>query len=380
MGSINVNGMSYDVDQVRNVLTGFEIMRADQPTLLGLIGLGSNAQSTKEEWVEDYVAPTMTTISSIATNDLTVASVSGFVVGSVLRVASSADASKTEQLKVTAINTGTGVLTVSRTYGGTAGSTLAVGDKLYLISNPKVQGSDASAGNAVEPDMAFNYTEIFSGEAQISETTNSVRSIKVNDYMKHAESVEMAKIAYRMNASIIHGRKVVASQGVPASMGGILQFLENGNVDVSGGALDKAKINNALKSIYNDGGVSSNFAIVCSSNQGQRITALNSTGTNPVMQIQQNSTQVGNYITKFVADLPIMGGFSANVVVEPSMPADQIAIVDLNKIELAYLRQPKWMDATPPGGDYLRTRFIAEMTLRVKDGTRSHALIKGLTV
>lgn len=380
MGTININGMSYNVDQVRNVLTGFELMRAEQPTLLGLIGLGSNAMSTKEEWSEDFVAPTMTTISSIAVNDLTVASVSGFSIGSVIRVASSADASRTEQLKVT--NIAGSVMTVSRTYGGTTGATLAIGDKLYLVSNPTAQGTDASAGNAIEPDISFNYTEIFSGEAQISKTTNAVKSVKVDDYMANAEMVEMAKIAYRMNASIIHGRKVIASQGVPASMGGILQFLTGGNVDAGGGALDKAKLNVALESIFNDGGVSNNFAIVCSSNQARRITAMNSTGTNPVMQVQQSSTQVGNYITSFVADLPVAGGFSAKVVVEPSMPRDQVAILDMNKIELAYLngRQPSWNDATPNGADYLRTRFIAEMTLRVKDGTRSHALLSGLTV
>lgn len=379
--AVVVNGVSYDIAQVRQVMNAFENMRALNPTFLSLVGTGANATNTKVEWAEDTMSPIATTITSISTNDITVPSVVGFEIGSIVKFATSADVTQTEQCVVT--NIVGNVMTLARSYGGTTGSTLLATMKVQLVSTPRAEGTDATAGNATDPSLEYNYTEIFDDKAQVSLTTNAVNTLSVEDALAYEELTAFQRNFYRMNNSVIHGRRVArtgTTAGTTGTMGGVLQYCAKGNVNVAGGALSKTQLNDMMESIFAKGGFSNNYAILCNTNQARRISAFNTTGSNPVVQIPQGSTMTGGYISQFMADLPVMGGFSAKVVVEPSMPKDQIAIVDMNKVELAFLRPLTWKDATPQGADYIRSRLIGEMTLRVKDGGVAHAMATGLTV
>lgn len=376
MGTTASFGLSFNIDQDRNVSSAFEQMIKMRPTLLSLIGIGQPATQTKDEWAQDSIAPTSTTITAINVNVFTLASATGIEVGSILRFASSADVTRTEQVKVTAVN-GNDV-TCARNYGGTSTGTLAVSDKVFLVSKPIGEATDASAKNASNPDLDYNFTEIFEDGAQVSLTTAKVKHLSLSDALTYEESNALSRIAYRVNSAIMHGRRVQRTQSENGSMGGFLQFMEGGQIDTTGGAISKAILNNMLEAVFNQGGYSNNYAIVCNTNQARRISAFNTSGNNPV--VTQADKTTGGYVQQFIGDLPVMGGFTANVVVDPTFAKDQIALLDLNKIELAFLRDPTFKDATLPGGDYLRTRFIQEVTLRVKDGTRAHALAKGLTV
>ena len=370
---------------VRDVTEAFNQLLVSFPSLISLIPTGPNARATKHEWLEDSLSPTSTTIGSFDTDGdgtgINVVSTAGIRAGSILRFTTAADVTRTEQVQVTSVDSATD-LTVVRDYGGTTGVTLVVGDNVYLVSSPLNESTEASAADGQEPTMAYNYTQIFDRAAKVSLTGQNVDIYGLGDALNYQVKVMMDQIVREMNAAAIYGRRVARSSSAQGTAGGLLQFIEGGNIETTGGAISPTIINNMLESIFSDGGFSNNYAIVCAENQARKISAFNTSGSNPVIQKSESDRNFGGYVSTFTGDLPVMSGFQASIVVEPNFLADQIAIVDLNSVEMNWLqnRSIKDFDATPNGADFVRRRILGEATFTIKNGTKQHALATGLTV
>lgn len=380
------NGYSYEYqNKIRSVVEVFDQLRVSYPTLISLVPTGANATNTKDEWLEDSLSPVASTIGSFDTDGdgtgINLVSTAGIRVGSILRFATTADVSRTELVQVTSVDSTTD-LTVVRDYGGSSGETLVVGDKTYLVSSPINEKTDAGTGAGQEPDMAYNFTQIFEGIADISKTAQAAKKYGIANALDYQVQVKLTEIMREMNSSLIYGRRVERSASAQGTAGGILQYLASGNIDTTGGAISSTILNDMLEAIFNDGGFSNNYAILCAENQARKISALNTAGSNPVIQKANTDTSMGGYISSFIGDLPVMNGFMAKVVVDPNMLKDQIAILDMNNIEIAWLdsRNLSDEDATPAGADYYRRRILGEGTFRVKNGTKAHALATGLNV
>ena len=371
---------------VRNVQSVFETLVAQQPTLLSLIRTGPPARSTKEEWIEDSLVPSTTTISSFDTDGtgtgINVASTAGMVVGQILRFESSAGADRGELVKIASVDSATN-LTVVRLFGGNPGSavTLSTGDVVHTVSKPKHELTSATAGSGYQETSAFNYTQIFDGTAQLSRTAMAVQNYGFANTMAAQVEREMMKIMRDVNNQLIWGEKELRDDTKNGAFGGLISFVRGGNVDTTGSALSATIINNLLEAVYADGASSNNYAIICAPNQAKRISAFNTAGSNPVVSVPQGSTTTGGYISTFVGNLPVQNGpFTARVVVEPNFPKDKIILADLNRIELAYLTPFGAQDATPAGFDGKAERILGELTVRIKDGQKAHAMATGLTV
>lgn len=381
------NQLSTDFsNNIRNVQAIFDTLVAQQPTLMSLIRVGAPARATKEEWLEDSLVPSTTTIASFDTDGtgtgINVASTTGMVAGQILRFESSAGADRGELVKIASVDSATN-LTVVRLFGGNPGSavTLATGDVVYTVSKPREEKSSASADAGYEETTAFNYTQIFRRTAELSRTAMTVANYGVANSMAAQIERHMLSIMAEVNNQLIWGEKELRTGSNKGSFGGILSFLRGGNVDTTGSALSATIINNLLEAVYADGASSNNYAIVCAPNQAKRISGFNTAGSNPVVSVPQGSTTAGGYISTFIGNLPVQNGpFTARVVVEPNFPKDKVALVDLNRIELAYLTPFGVQDATTPGMDGIAETIIGELTVRIKDGQKAHAMATGLTV
>ena len=380
------NGYSYEYqNKVRSVVEVFDQLRQSYPTLISLIPNGVMTTSTKEEWLEDSLTPTSTTITSFDTDGdgtgINVASTAGMRAGAILRFTTSADVSRTEQVQIASVDSTT-ALTVTRDYGSTTGVTLVVGDKVFLLSSPLNEKSEAGTSSGQEPDMVYNYTQIFERIADISRTAQAVKKYGIEDALDEQVQVKLTEIMRELNNAAIYGRRVERTSSVNGTMGGLLQYMESGNIETTGGGITSAIINNMLESIFNDGGFSNNYALLCAENQARKISALNTSGSNPMVQKVESDRNLGGYISTFTGDLPVMDGFQAKIVVDPNFPKDQVAIVDMNRIELAWLTDSELrdFDATPNGYDGFKRRVLGEATIRIKNGKEAHALAKGLTV
>lgn len=375
---------SYDYqNQVRDVNEIFDILRASAPALISLVRTGKDALATKHEWMEDSLSPTSSTIGSFDTDGngvgINLVSTAGIRAGSVLRFTSALDATRTEQVQVTTVDSATD-LTVVRDYGGTTGVTLVVGDNSYLVSSPKGESTEAQTGTSKEPGMQYNFTEIFDRSAEISKTAEAVRLYGLTNALEYQTEAKMKEIMWEVNNALIYGRRVQRTAAAQGTAGGILQYLESGNIDTTGGGINATILNNILESIFQNGSVSDSLVILANENQARKISALNTSGSNPQVQKAEADRNLGGYISTFTGDLPIQKGFKAQIVVEPNFLKDQVAILDMNSIELNYLRNFEDKDATPAGADYFRRRILGELSFTVKNGTKSCGLATGLDV
>ena len=127
--------------------------------------------------------------------------------------------------------------------------------------------------------------------------------------------------------------------------------------------------------------MSDRYAILVSPNQARRLTALNTSGSNPIVYKDNNIGQtLGNNVTNFIGDLPVNGGLSAQVFVAQSMLKDQVAVLDMNRINLRVMRGLVMKDATLNGSDYDKQRLITELTLEVNNATKAHGIATGLNL
>lgn len=382
------NGYSYEYQNIiRSVEPMFEQLKASYPTFLSLVPIVGVASATKEEWLNDSLAPTSSTITSFDTDGdgtgINLASTAGIQAGSILRFTSALDVTRSELVRVASVDSATD-LTVVRDYGGSTGVTLVVGDKVFLVSTPRAEKTNPVSEPGQEPTMDYNYTEIFDAVAEISRTAEAVKKYGIESALDYQVANKMVQIMYAMNAASLYGRRVQRSSGVEGSMGGILSFINQagGNIESTGGNISSTILNNMLEAIFEDGGFSNNYAILCSQNQARRISAFNTSGSNPQVVKQPNDKTFGGYISQFIGDLPIQSGFVAQIVVDPNFPKDQVAIVDMNRIELAPLVDSALFDkdATLPGFDGFKRRILGEYTLRVKNAKEAHAIAVGLNV
>jgi len=374
---------SYDFqNQVRSVMPEYLAAQKLMPTLIKAVRIGSPARSTKEEWPELQLSGLQTTIASFATDGtgtgITVADGSIFRINDILYFESSTGVDRAELVRVT--NVVGNALTVTRAYGGGSTVTLVVGDSAYLQARPRPEATDAGADDGREATMNFNYTQIVDRTAVVSATAEALQYYDVSSQMNAQVGFHLMDILREQSSSLIRGKAVQRSGSVQGTSGGFMSYLTGGNVETTGGNLSKTHINTALRMIYDDGGYSNAYAIVCAPNQAQRISAFNTAGNNPLVTMDQTNRSTGSYVSSFVGDLPVQSGFMADIFVEPTFPKDKIAILDMNLIEMAWLRPLTDRDATPAGFDGFKRRIIGEFTFRVLNGTTAHAMITGLNV
>lgn len=370
-------------NEIRDLSGAFDQLVQAYPTLLSLVRVGPAVANNKFEWLEEQLTPTTATIASFDTDGdgtgVNVGDTTGFKAGDIIVAETSAGASRTEVMKIASVDSATD-LTIVRDYGSSTGATLATGDVLKLVSRPLAEGTDATAGDGAEAGTAHNFTQIEDEVAKISRTTQQARHYGVENMLNDQVQRKMVSIMRRINNSLIWGYKVERSSSNNGTTGGLLQFLSSGNVNAVSGALTAGEINESLAAIFSDGGYSNNYALVCAENQARKISAFNTSGSNPVVQRQATDRSTGGYISTFVGDLPVQNGFTANVVVDPNFPKDQLAIVDMNRVSIRYMQTLTDRDATPAGADYFQRRLLTEFGFEIRDGGKAHALLTGLTV
>jgi len=374
---------SYDfTNNKRSVQEVFEQIIKDKPILSSLIRFGSEANNTKEEWVEDVLTPVAQAITNApgTGNTITLADTSGIRAGSILRFTSSANADYTELVKVATVVSDT-ELTVTRTYDSTTSKSLATGDIAILVSSPSNEGTSATVSAGREPGVEYNYTQIFEDAAKVSRTQQKIGNYGIADMLAYQVANKLALLSMQINNATIWGRRIQRTSSAPGTLGGILQFLNQsgGNIKAANAAISATILNDALQLIYDDGGFSNNFCLLMNQYQARKISAFNTSGTNPLVMINQDSKTTGNYISTFVGDLPVQSGFMAKIVVDPTFPQSQIAILDLNKIEYASFSPMTETKASLDSDDFVASRLLTELTLRIKNAKQSHAIITGLS-
>ncbi len=386
---------SYDFNNpIRDVSEDFDTLIANNPTLLRLAGslnpnntlnIGSPIVTNNTyEWIDDILTAVATTITGFDTDGdgigINVASTDGIETGSILRFTSSADITKTEQVRVISVDSVTD-LTVARDYAGSVHETFAIGDKVFLNSTPRQEGSGVGDTRTQQGDTVINFTEIFDESIRLTRTAQASDTYDNANLMARQQYAAMIRLARKLENALLHGLPLQRSKFDAGTMGGLIHFVNQsgGNVNSTGGIISQTLINDVIEEINGKGGLLSEPVIICSPNQARRISAFNTSGTNPITYRQSGATSTGEFVTSFIGDLPINGnGTVAQVFLAQNMLRDQVLVIDASKFSLRAM-SPLTVKTLPEMTDGTTQRMLTEVTLEVQNAKESHGILTGLT-
>lgn len=129
-----------------------------------------NASNSKFEWLENRPKATWTRINNGAgyasgATSIVVDDASIFVAGDNAKVVRTG-----EILRVTAVNTGTNTLTVTRAFGETSAAAINDDDWVLSMGNASAQGASAPTPNHTQATQVYNFTEIVRTAVKVSKT------------------------------------------------------------------------------------------------------------------------------------------------------------------------------------------------------------------
>jgi hypothetical protein len=194
-----------------------------------------NATNSKFEWMEQRFRPTWTKINNGAgyasgVTSIVVLDSTIFAVGDNLKVPRTG-----EVLRVTANNTGTNTLTVTRGYGETAAAALNDQDWVLNLLNASAQGSTAPTAVSQQPTALYNLTEIIRTPVQVAKTMAATKvygGVSERVRLQRQAGIDHRKaIEYKM---LFGERKEDTSGTSPVrTTRGLVKWLTSNNKDVS---------------------------------------------------------------------------------------------------------------------------------------------------
>jgi hypothetical protein len=338
------------------------------------------ARSTVHEWLEDTLLPTTDTINDstyadpLADTQFVVANASRFRPGDQIQTDDSA-----EVMLVTAVNTGTGALTVVRGYGGSTAGSLANGLVVHIIGNAALEGDAADAARFTARTRKTNYTQIFSSTVEVSGSELAVRQLAVQDELDYQKQQRLRELLRDLENSVINGRAAAATpegtSSVRRTMRGIIGFCTS-NVFVPGAggfpsdaAITEEQLNTALRTIWKSSNGQVDLVVV----NGQEKRWINAfIGTS--RRYGENTKTYTNLVSQYESDFGV-----CRVVMSRWVPAGTVLLLDSSRIDVVPLSgrsfQYKPLGAT---GDRESGQVIGEYTLELRN-ENAHGIITGLS-
>lgn len=193
------------------------------------------ATNTTIKHLEDQPLPEWDTITqSRIAGDLTVTvtNINYYRVGDILKHVTSG-----ETVRVTAINTGSSTLTITRSWGATAAASWANGDYLLNLSAAEAEGDLSPEAKSTVTVTRTNFCQIVKTPVHITKTAQNVKNYGGNERLRQRRKAG-AKHARIWEQIILHGEKNEDTSGATAirTTGGIDEHITS-NVLAAGGVL-----------------------------------------------------------------------------------------------------------------------------------------------
>lgn len=394
--TVDFNGDNFK----RQVLEAFELYLKEQSSGLGIYLANGNRQpaatNTKYEWLESQLTPRSWTVNgqvlagTFGTTEWTAANIvfdstAGLTAWDIVRFIDGTSGSPVGNIQLQIVTVTNATTATAYIYGGTTDVTVPDNAVAKFITNPVEENRKTfTAGNNWEPVQEYNYTQIFEEVVELSDT--AVNSLSYGDVTTITRQLEQGlyKIEQKMSEQAIYGRRVARTGttiGARWTFGGLEFFVDtvDGNViDAGAAAISPTLINNLGEEIKKDGGTFD--AIMCNYNQARAISAFNTSGSNPITQVDRSDINTGSYVMNFVSDLPIAGGLVSRIIVDEKIPNDRVYLVNTSKIALVPMqnRALSSVDGTVNGQDGQTVILRWEYTLKVEDAKYSHGVLKNL--
>lgn len=360
-------------DQVRQLEEGISLIIDDAPTLLGLIGLGTDRlYQTKFEWMSDSLNSNRATVIEAADADATTLKVAD---GDGLKFRVNAVAVVGEEyLQVTAVNGDE--ITVVRGFDGTTAEAIAAGTEIRIVARPQLEAAMPGVDEGHDRYVDYNVTQIIERYAAVSNTQQSVRTYNVDNELDYQVQLRLKEATREMNDWLIYGRRIDGAPGVPRMTGGLLYFADKKGAakeNAAGAEITPKMLNDLAEKVYQRGG--SVNTILTNTAGARQITKFAS----DTIRTERTDTTSGHKIQTFVSD--IVGGSVATVVVDPNFPKNKIALFDRDILSINALngRSMYDVDASVPGADFVARQLRGEYGVTVKNAAEKIAILENIS-
>lgn len=367
-------GQIYDASLVGvkdSVVDEFLLLNALQIPFLSLVGFGDEVSNTTHEWYEDEMfgkSGVVNNSGAVGSTDTTfvVVDESMFRVGHVIQAAG-----EDELMLITAINTTTHTLTVTRGFQGTTASGFADSIAVHVMFINGVEGQAARDARYKARTKVTNYTQIFDETIDISGTAEAVLQHGVaNEYEKEKQK-KILELAWQLENACINGASY--SSGTNSKMKGLRSFITT-NV-VNGGSADvtDTMLNTCVDNVWSAGGMKSGgqYVFMCHPTQKRMLAKLLAS----YVKVDRDDRTRGLVVDKIATDF---GTFDVHM--NSNLRNTEIMFIDINRIKVRPLRTRNWFHQyLGKVGDSEKGQVIGEFTLQVEQ-QKAHSRIYGLDI
>ncbi|MFC4103606.1 SU10 major capsid protein [Paenibacillus xanthanilyticus] len=340
------------------------LLNPHQTPLLNMIGFGKPVSQVEHVWYEDeMIADDSTVVGAVLVGgtSIVVADAEPFRVGSVVKVGD-------ELLYVSAVNTGTKTLTVTRGYASTTAAAIADGARIEFLFQEGAEGADARGARYKARVRKSNLTQIFDDSIEISGTSKAVTQYGIDDLYEYEKQKKQLELALQLEKAAING--VAYENGQVRQMKGVRQWI-NTNVTNVGGAVTLSSINTLAQKIYDAGGFAGGGDYKIMVGAKQKI-ALSGTDANKITLTRAENAR-GQVVDHIITDFGVF-----EIALNQNLASDELLLVDVNRIAIKPLATREF-GHTYLGvkGDYDTGMIVGEYTLEFKQ-EKAHGRLKGL--
>lgn len=321
--------------------------------------------SKKVEWLEDELMPMSDTLDGSITSNattITVADASVFHVGHRILVGS-------EEMWVSARNTSTEVLTVTRDWAGTTGATHADGATVKVLGTARVEGTDSDEGSTVDVTAPYNMWQIFHDEVLIADEQELVSTYGIDSDLEYQSEKKTQELLKQLEQSLTLGSRNVASTNADANGMGSLDYYINqsgGNTVSAGGAVTQADFEDALELAYADGGNPS-VGLVSPANMQVIKNFYDSDG---FLRIDRTETTVGMTVERVLTPFG-----EVELLMSRYQPDSTIMLIDPMHYSGPMQVTAFQREILARDGTYTKAQVVGRFTQMVRHGLTAHAAI-----
>jgi hypothetical protein len=336
------------------------------------------ATSPRHEWLEDALLPNKDAIDDDTWVDPDVDTTFNVDHGSRFRVGDQIQVAGSEELMfVTAVNGN--ALTVVRGYAGTNAEDLVDNQILTILGNAALEGADKPNARFTNRLRCANYAQIFTAAVEVSGSDLAARQLGLADEMENQKAARLKELMRDLENTVINGGQAATdpqgSDTVRRTMKGIIQHLST-NIFRTGDSgfpagtdLDEAKINYALRQIWENSSAQVDL-IVVGGFQKRKINAFCSDSR----RYAPTDTTFRDHLSEYESDFGL-----CRIVTTRWMPHDVVLLLDSSRISVLPLAGRSFhFKPLASVGDYECGELIGEYTLELRNEA-AHGIIRGLT-
>lgn len=210
-----------------------------------------------------------------------------------------------------------------------------------------------------------NYMEIFRKSAQVSGTLNAITVEGIGNELQNELSMRMAEMKQDIDRKLITGTKSKGSGKTGNTMAGIINLIHKDNV-VTRKKLDFMALQKVFQTMFDVGYGGNKLAIISSDMMGQLNVLAKEDAT---INLTMGETVYGLGVTRLVSSFG-----SADILIDPYVPAGTMIFVDPTYIEVPHLRpfQAKALSSTTDSTEF---GVVVELSLKYL-ASKSGAVLK----